>query len=251
MLADEIERYSRHLLLKEIGGPGQGKLKAATVAVVGVGGIGCPALLYLAAAGVGRLVLIDDDRVDLSNLNRQIAHANARIGRLKVESAAVSIQAINPGTNLILRADRATDATIDSLLEGAEVVIDGSDNFQTRTLTAAACARRRIPLVSAAVAQFSGQLTVFKPYLGSEHPGFKELYPNPPSPNNLPSCAETGVLGPAAGVMGTLAAVESIKELLEIGTSLSGWLLMYEALSSSLDRIQIEPGSRPLENFGD
>ncbi len=235
----EIERYSRHLLLKEIGGPGQAKLLRATVAVIGAGGIGSPALLYLAAAGVGRLVVIDDDRVDLSNLNRQIIHSTARVGALKTESAAETLSALNPGVEVVLRSERATDASIDGLIAGADVVLDGSDSFDTRRLVAEACARSKIPLVSAAVVQLSGQLTVFKPYLGAGHPGFTDLYPTPPAPGALPSCAETGILGPAAGVMGSLAAVEVVKEVLGIGESLSGWLLMYEALWSSLDRVRI------------
>lgn len=239
MTPEAVQRYSRHLLLKEIGGPGQAKLGRATVAVIGAGGIGSPALLYLAAAGVGRLILIDDDRVDLSNLNRQIAHTTARVGALKVESAAEALHALNPDVTLTLHAERATDTSIDRFLDGADAVIDGSDSFDTRRLVADACARRRLPLISAAVVQLSGQLTVFKPYLGPEHPGFAALYPTPPAEGALPSCAETGILGPAAGVMGTLAAVEAIKELLGLGESLSGWLLLYEALWSSLDRVRI------------
>lgn len=239
MTPEAVQRYSRHLLLKEIGGPGQAALGRATVAVIGAGGIGSPALLYLAAAGVGRLILIDDDRVDLSNLNRQIAHSTARVGALKVESAAEVLCALNPDVTLILHAERATEASIDRLLAGADAVIDGSDSFDTRRLVADACARLHLPLISAAVVQLSGQLTVFKPYLGAEHPGFGALYPTPPAEGALPSCAETGILGPAAGVMGTLAAVEAIKELLGLGESLSGWLLLYEALWSSLDRVRI------------
>ncbi len=239
MQPEAVQRYSRHLLLKEIGGPGQAKLGRATVAVIGAGGIGSPALLYLAAAGVGRLILIDDDRVDLSNLNRQIAHSTARVGALKVDSAAEALRVLNPDVTLTLHAERATEASIDRLLAGADAVIDGSDSFDTRRLVADACARLRRPLISAAVVQLSGQLTVFKPYLGPEHPGFEALYPTPPAEGTLPSCAETGILGPAAGVMGTLAAVEAIKELLSLGESLSGWLLLYEALWSSLDRVRI------------
>lgn len=239
MTPEAVQRYSRHLLLKEIGGPGQATLGRATVAVIGAGGIGSPALLYLAAAGVGRLILIDDDRVDLSNLNRQIAHSTARVGALKVESAAEALCALNPDVTLTLHAERATEASIDRLLAGADAVIDGSDSFDTRRLVADACARLHLPLISAAVVQLSGQLTVFKPYLGAEHPGFGALYPTPPAEGALPSCAETGILGPAAGVMGTLAAVEAIKELLGLGESLSGWLLLYEALWSSLDRVRI------------
>ena len=239
MTPEAVQRYSRHLLLKEIGGPGQAALGRATVAVIGAGGIGSPALLYLAAAGVGRLILIDDDRVDLSNLNRQIAHSTALVGALKVESAAEALRALNPDVTLTLHAERATEASIDRLLAGADAVIDGSDSFDTRRLVADACARLHLPLISAAVVQLSGQLTVFKPYLGAEHPGFGALYPTPPAEGALPSCAETGILGPAAGVMGTLAAVEAIKELLSLGESLSGWLLLYEALWSSLDRVRI------------
>jgi adenylyltransferase/sulfurtransferase len=235
----EIERYSRHLLLKEIGGPGQAKLLGATVAVIGAGGIGSPALLYLAAAGVGRLVVIDDDTVDLSNLNRQILHITARVGALKTDSAADALAALNPGVTLVLRPERATDASIDALIAGADAVLDGSDSFATRRLVAEACARAKVPLISAAVVQLSGQLTVFKPYLGAGHPGFADLYPTAPAEGALPSCAETGILGPAAGVMGSLAAVEVVKEVLGIGESLSGWLLMYEALWSSLDRVRI------------
>ncbi len=235
----DIARYSRHLLLKEIGGPGQARLLASTVAVIGAGGIGSPALLYLAAAGVGRLVVIDDDRVDLSNLNRQIIHTTARVGALKTVSAAEALAALNPGIDVVLRPERATDASIDALIAGADAVLDGSDSFDTRRLVAGACARAGVPLISAAVVQLSGQLTVFKPYLGAGHPGFADLYPTPPAEGALPSCAETGILGPAAGVMGSLAAVEVVKELLGIGESLSGWLLMYEALWSSLDRVRV------------
>ena len=239
---DEIARYSRHILLAEVGGTGQAKLRAARTLVIGAGGLGSPVMLYLAAAGVGTIGVIDDDRVELSNLQRQVAHTTDRLGSPKVRSAAAAAQAINPAV-----AIEAHDARLDAgnaldLISRYDLVCDGSDNFATRFLVADACALARRTLVSAAVLRFDGQLSVFKPHAGG--PCYRCLYPAAPPPGLVPSCSEAGILGAVTGVMGTLQATEALKEILGIGESLSGRLLIWDALAARMRTIRLprDPG---------
>ena len=231
---EEIERYKRHLILKEVGGPGQQKLKAAKVLVIGAGGLGSPVLAYLAAAGVGTLGIVDDDVVSLSNLQRQIIHESEAVGRPKVESAAQTLKSINPHVKIITYETRlAADNALD-LIGAFDLVVDGSDNFATRYLVSDGCHLVQKPLVFAAVGPFDGQLTLFKSYENAEqgqpNPSYRCLFPQAPAPGSVPSCAQVGVLGAVVGVMGTLAAMEVLKELIGLGEGLVGRLLIYEAL---------------------
>lgn len=226
----DIQRYSRHILLRELGGSGQARLAAARVLVVGAGGLGSPLLLYLAAAGIGRIGIVDDDVVELSNLQRQIAHTTGRLGMAKAASAALAAAALNPGPRLDVHQIRLSADNALALIEDYDIVCDGSDNFATRFLLADACALARRTLVSAAVLRFEGQLSVFKPHTGG--PCYRCLYPAPPPSGLVPSCSEAGVLGAVTGVMGSLQATEVIKEILGIGESLSGRLLIWDALAS-------------------
>jgi adenylyltransferase/sulfurtransferase len=236
---DEIRRYSRHILLAEVGGIGQARLKAARVLVVGAGGLGSPLVLYLAAAGIGTIGIVDDDRVELSNLQRQIAHTTARIGAPKVESASVAATAINPEVRIKPHALRLNADNALSLIERYDLVCDGTDNFATRFLVADACVLARKTLVSAAVLRFEGQLATFKPHAGAGLPCYRCLYPAAPPPDLAPSCAEAGILGSVTGVLGSLQATEVLKEILGIGESLAGRLLLWDALSARLDTIAV------------
>lgn len=236
---DEIQRYSRHILLREVGGVGQARLKAARVLVVGAGGLGSPLMLYLAAAGVGTLGVVDDDVVDLSNLQRQIAHTTDRIGAPKVESAARAAQAINPDVRIEAHATRISADNALELVSRYDLVCDGTDNFATRFLVADACALAKRTLVSAAVLRFEGQLSVFKPHAGG--PCYRCLYSEPPPPGAVPTCSEAGVLGAVTGVMGTLQATEVLKEILGIGESLSGRLLVWDALEARFRTVKLRP----------
>jgi adenylyltransferase/sulfurtransferase len=235
----QFERYARHLILDEVGEAGQAKLMAARVLVVGAGGLGSPLLLYLAAAGVGTLGVIDDDTVDLSNLQRQILHPTGRIGELKTTSAAATLAAINPEVRVEALALRLDAGNAAGLIEAYDLVADGSDNFATRYALTEACFRKGTPLVAASLAPFEGQLSTFKPYLGSSHPCYRCLYREPPPPDLIPRCETAGILGAVAGVLGTLQAVEVLKELLGLGESLSGTLLLYDALRARCHRIAI------------
>jgi adenylyltransferase/sulfurtransferase len=226
---EELERYARHIVLREVGGVGQAKLKASRVLVIGAGGLGSPAILYLAAAGVGTIGIVDFDTVSLSNLQRQIAHHTADVGRRKSESAAASARAINPHVALGPHAVRLDASNALELIGRYDIVADGSDNFATRFLVADACHLKGKTLVSAAVSEFSGQLSVFKP---EGRPCYRCLIPAPPPPETAPPCSETGILGAAAGVMGALQALEVLKEITGAGDSLAGKLLLYEALDS-------------------
>jgi len=234
---DEIQRYSRHILLQEVGGIGQAKLKAARVLVVGAGGLGSPLVLYLAAAGIGTIGIIDDDVVELSNLQRQIAHGVGSLGRPKVESAAASAHAINPGVTVEPHAMRLTAANALELISPYDLVCDGTDNFDTRFLVADACVLAKRTLVSGAVLRFDGQLSVFKPHQGG--PCYRCLYPEPPPPGLVPSCSEAGVLGAVTGVIGALQATEVLKEIMGIGESLSGRLLVWDALATRFRTITL------------
>jgi molybdopterin/thiamine biosynthesis adenylyltransferase len=236
---DEIQRYSRHILLQEVGGTGQAKLKAARVLVIGAGGLGSPLILYLAAAGIGTIGIVDDDHVDLSNLQRQVAHTTDRIGMDKVASAAQAATAINPELTVEAHAIRLTAANALDLIGSYDVICDGSDNFATRFLVADACALMKRTLVSAAVLRFEGQLSVFKPHTGG--PCYRCLYPEPPPPGAVPTCSEAGVLGAVTGVMGTLQATEVLKEILGIGDTLSGRLLVWDALATRFRDIRLRP----------
>ncbi len=234
---DEIARYSRHILLSEVGGTGQARLRAARVLVIGAGGLGSPLMLYLAAAGVGTVGVIDDDRVELSNLQRQVAHTTDRVGVAKVRSAAEAVRAINPAVAVEMHETRLTAANALELVGGYDLVCDGSDNFPTRFLVADACALARRTLVSAAVLRFDGQLSVFKPHAGG--PCYRCLHPAPPPPGLVPSCSEAGILGAVTGVMGTLQATEALKEIIGIGDSLSGRLLIWDALGARTRTIRL------------
>lgn len=225
---DEIQRYSRHILLGEVGGTGQARLREASVLIVGAGGLGSPLALYLAAAGVGRIGIVDDDVVELSNLQRQIAHGMADLGRGKAQSAAEAARAINPDITLDIHAMRLDASNALALIGGYDVICDGSDNFATRFLLADACVLARRTLVSAAVLRFEGQLTTLKPHVSG--PCYRCLYPEAPPDGLIPSCSEAGVLGAVTGVMGTLQATEVLKELLGLGEGLSGRLLIWDAL---------------------
>src|ERR1700759_4461553 len=232
MLSDEeLDRYARHLVLREVGGPGQAKIRAAKVLVVGAGGLGSPVTLYLAAAGVGRLGLVDDDAVSLSNLQRQILFKTADVGRPKVEAGRDALAALNPHVAVDVHAVRLTEVNAMALIGAYDIVADGSDNFATRFLLNDACFFAKKPLVSAAVTEFEGQLATYKGY----EPGlpcYRCLFPAPPPDGTVPNCSETGVLGAAAGVMGSLQALEVLKEAAGLGTGLAGKILSYKALTA-------------------
>ncbi len=240
---EEKARYHRHLILEGLGADGQAKLKAASVLVIGAGGLGSPLLMYLAAAGVGRITVVDDDAVDLSNLQRQIAHATADIGRPKAESAAETMRSLNPDISVRALRARLTAENAMELIGEHDVVADGCDNFATRYLVSDACHFARRPLVSAAVGQFSGQLSVFRPYEkgadGNPLPGYRDLLPQAPPAQTAPGAQEAGVIGPLPGVMGALQAMEVIKEITGAGVSLAGWLLLYDALETGFMKIRL------------
>ena len=236
---DELERYSRHIILPEVGGAGQQALKKARVLVIGAGGLGSPLLLYLAAAGIGTLGIVDDDTVSLSNLQRQVLHGTDDIGRRKTESAAVSIAAINPHVRVVEHAERLTPENADALIGAYDLIADGSDNFDTRFLINDTCYKLQKTLVTAAILRFDGQLSTFKAYKGEPHPCYRCVFPEPPPPGSVPACSEAGVLGALGGVMGSLQALEVVKELLELGDSLSGRLLLYDALRGDVRTVRL------------
>ncbi|MBI1329111.1 MAG: molybdopterin-synthase adenylyltransferase MoeB [Alphaproteobacteria bacterium] len=234
----ELERYARHIVLREVGGAGQAKLKAARVLLVGAGGLGSPAILYLAAAGVGNIGIADFDTVSLSNLQRQIAHRTGDIGLAKTRSAAANATAINPEVKFHEHDIRIDAQNVAALIAEYDIVADGSDNFATRFLLNDACYFANKTLVSAAVTEFDGQLATFKAY-DPELPCYRCIFPEPPPPGTAPSCSETGVLGAAAGVMGTLQALEILKEITGAGESMAGRLLIYEALSTRFRTVRV------------
>ena len=239
---DFLERYSRHLRLPEVGEAGQRKLQAARVVVVGAGGLGSPALFYLAAAGVGTLVLVDDDIVDRSNLQRQILHTEERIGRAKVDSARQALSALNPSVAIETRNERLTSTNVEDLLEDADVVLDGADNFAVRYLLNDACIKLRKPLVHGAVHRFEGHASVFD---AGRHRGgspcYRCLFPEPPPPEAAPNCSEAGVLGVLPGIIGMIQATEVVKLLLGIGEPLTGRLMHLDALSMRFREMRLEP----------
>jgi len=239
---EELERYARHIVLPEIGGAGQQKLKRARVLVIGAGGLGSPILQYLAAAGVGTLGIVDDDTVSLSNLQRQVIHETDAVGFSKLDSAMASIERINPNVNIDLHSFRIDATNAAALVAQYDLVADGSDNFATRYAVADACAAEQRPLVHASVGRFDGQITVLKPYEtgadGKANPSYRDLFPEEPPAGLVPSCAEAGVLGVLTGVVGTLQAMEVIKLITNIGEPLVGRLLLYDALAARFDTIR-------------
>ncbi|MBD9445616.1 molybdopterin-synthase adenylyltransferase MoeB [Rhizobium sp. RHZ01] len=239
---EEIARYQRHILLPEIGGAGQQKLKSARVLVIGAGGLGAPVLQYLAAAGVGTLGIADDDRVSLSNLQRQVIHDSGTIGELKTQSAALAIARLNPHVNVIRFEERFSPDTARRHLSGFDLLIDGSDNFDTRYTAADAAETAQIPLVTGAVGRFDGSITVLKPYEtvedGTPNPTYRDLFPEKPPAGLIPACAETGIIGALTGVIGTLMAMEAIKLVTGTGEPLIGRLLLYDALAARFDTIR-------------
>lgn len=231
---DEIERYARHLVLSEVGGPGQQRLKAARVGLIGLGGVGAPAALYLAAAGVGTLRLIDDDAVSLSNLQRQIVFDTADVGRAKVIAGAETLAALNPHVGLEPRPERLTAANAAALIQDCDVVIDGTDDFDARFAVNAACLACRIPLVSGALGRWSGQVGVFP-----GRPCYRCLVPD--APPDADTCSRVGVIGALAGVVGAMAALEAIKLIAGAGAPLSGRLLLYDGLAGTARTVRVAP----------
>jgi molybdopterin/thiamine biosynthesis adenylyltransferase len=232
---DELERYARHIVLREVGGPGQAALKRARVLVVGAGGLGAPALLYLAAAGVGSIAIVDDDAVSLSNLQRQVIHGTPEIGQPKTESAAAAIRRLNPHVAVTTHAVRLTAANALDLVGEVDIVADGSDNFPTRYLVSDACFFAQRPLVTAAVGTFDATLTTIRAHErgkdGRPNPTYRCLFPEPPPAGTIPACAEAGILGALTGVLGSLMALEVIREIVGFGEGLVGRLLMIDARS--------------------
>ena len=240
--ADFYDRYSRHLRLPEVGEAGQRRLQAARVAVVGAGGLGSPAAYYLAAAGIGTLVLADDDRVDRSNLQRQILHTEARIGTPKVESARIALSALNPHIQVLAFPERIDSGNVERLIADADVVVDGADNFPVRYLLNDACVKLGKPLVYGAVHRFEGQASVFDAgRRRGQAPCYRCLFPEPPPPEAAPNCSEAGVLGVLPGVVGMLQATEAIKLLLGLGAPLTGRLLHFDALSMRFRETRLLP----------
>lgn len=234
---DQIRRYARHIILPEVGGTGQARLLDAKVLVIGAGGLGSPLILYLAAAGVGTIGVVDDDTVDLTNLQRQVLHSTERIGWSKAESAKAAVAAINPDVKVVAHRFRLDASNALDLIGRYDIVADGSDNFPTRFLVNDACRLAGKTLVSAAVLRFDGQLATFK----AGGPCYRCLYAAPPADDEVPSCAQAGVLGAMAGVMGSLQATEVLKEILGIGDSLSGSLLIIDALSTTIRKVRLRP----------
>jgi len=238
---EEVERYARHLVLPEVGGPGQNRLKAARVLVVGAGGLGAPLIQYLAAAGIGTIGIADDDTVSLSNLQRQVIHRTGDIGRPKVESAAEAVAALNPHVKVVSHPFRLTEANAEETIAGYDIVADGSDNFATRYAVSDACFHAKRPLVTAALGRFDGSLTTLRPHEtgpdGRPNPTYRCLFPSPPPPGSVPPCAEAGVLGALTGVMGSLMAMEVVRAITGFGEPLVGRLLMVDARSMRFETL--------------
>jgi molybdopterin-synthase adenylyltransferase len=246
---EEIERYARHIILAELGGAGQQKLKKSRVLVIGAGGLGAPLLSYLAAAGIGTLGIVDDDRVSLSNLQRQVIFDTDLVGSPKVAAAAARIGKINPHVTVEAHEVRLTEDNARELIARYDIIADGSDNFDTRYLVADVCEELRKPLVAAALGRFDGSLTVLKPFEksvdGNLFPGYRDLFPERPPAGLVPSCAEAGIIGALAGVIGTLQAMEVIKLAAGVGEPLVGRLLLYDGLSSRFDVIKYKRRKEP------
>src|ERR1700716_100257 len=239
---EELERYARHIVLREVGGPGQAALKRARVLVIGAGGLGAPVLLYLAAAGVGVLGVIDDDAVALSNLQRQVIHGTPEVGDPKVESAAAAIRRLNPHVAVEMHESRLVAANALDLIGAYDIVADGADNFATRYLVSDACFLAKKPLVTAAVGTFDGTLTTLRPYErradGAPNPTYRCLFPEPPPPGSVPACAEAGILGALTGVLGSMMALEVIREIVGCGEGLVGRLVMLDARAMRFETLQ-------------
>jgi adenylyltransferase/sulfurtransferase len=241
---DELERYARHIVLREVGGPGQAALKEASVLVIGAGGLGAPALMYLAAAGVGSLGVVDDDVVSLSNLQRQIIHETPDIGKRKVDSAAERIAALNPHVSFAAHATRIRAANALELIGGYDLILDGSDNFETRYLVSDACFLAERPLITASLGTFDGSLTTIRAHEtnaeGQFNPTYRCLFPEPPPPGTVPTCEEAGVMGALAGVLGSMMALEAIREIVGFGEGLVGRLLMLDARSMRFETLRYQ-----------
>jgi molybdopterin-synthase adenylyltransferase len=239
---EELERYARHIVLHEVGGPGQAALKRARVLVVGAGGLGAPSLLYLAAAGVGTLGVVDDDAVSLSNLQRQVIHGTPDVGAPKVDSARATIGRINPHVTVETHALRLVAANALDIIGRYDIVADGSDNFATRYLVSDACYFARKPLVTAAMGTFDGTLTTIRAHErgsdGKPNPSYRCLFPEPPPPGSVPACAEAGVLGAMAGVLGSMIALQVIREIVGFGESLVGRLVMFDARAMRFETLR-------------
>jgi molybdopterin/thiamine biosynthesis adenylyltransferase len=239
---EELERYARHIVLREVGGPGQLALRRARVLVVGAGGLGAPALLYLAAAGVGTLGIVDDDVVSLSNLQRQVIHGTPDIGRQKVDSAAALIERLNPHVRIESHPVRLGAANALDLIGRYDLVADGSDNFPTRYLVSDACYFAKKPLVTAAVGTFDATLTTIRAHEraadGRRNPTYRCLFPEPPPPGTVPACAEAGILGALTGILGSLMALEVVREIVGFGEGLVGRLLMIDARSLRFEMLR-------------
>jgi adenylyltransferase/sulfurtransferase len=240
----EIERYARHIVLRNVGGPGQQKLKSARVLMVGAGGLGSPALQYLAAAGIGTLGVVDDDLVSLSNLQRQVLHSTEEVGRPKVESAARSIARLNPHVEVRAHQKRLDAGNVAEIIRDYDIVADGSDNFETRYIVSDACYFERKPLITAAVGAFDASLTSLRPFeqdaLGNPRPTYRCLFPEPPPAGTVPACAEAGVLGALTGIVGAMIALEVIREIVGFGESLLGRLVLFDALSMRFETVEYE-----------
>ncbi len=232
---DQRRRYARHIVLPEIGHEGQEKLLASKVLVIGAGGLGSSAIAYLAAAGIGKIGIVEPDRVELSNLQRQILFETADIGRSKATSARDRVQEVNPDPAVEIFEERITSENANKLISNFDIVVDGSDNFETRFAVSDACLHEKKTLVSAAISGFSAQLSTFKPYLGDAHPCYRCLVPQIPERER--NCAQEGIIGPLAGMLGSMQALEVIKELLAIGQSLSGSLLIIDALTMNIRKV--------------
>ncbi|NUP88318.1 MAG: molybdopterin-synthase adenylyltransferase MoeB [Candidatus Sumerlaeia bacterium] len=235
---EQMERYSRHILIPGFGGVGQQRLLDAKVLVLGAGGLGSPALLYLAAAGIGTIGIVDGDCVDLSNLQRQIIHRTADIGRPKALSAQETLTALNPGVRIIVHSERMTGENAAALIAPYDAVVDGTDNFPTRFLANDACFFARRPLFTAAVFRFEGQLTSF--LMQGSGPCYRCLFPEPPPPGLIPTCQEAGILGSVTGVLGTLLATEVIKHFAQTGEGLEGTLLLCDLLTATFRRVRFK-----------
>lgn len=233
---EQIERYSRHIVLPDVGGAGQQRLMEARVLLIGCGGLGSPAALYLAAAGVGHLGLVDSDTVDLSNLQRQILHTTPDLGRAKTVSAREKLAALNPGVRVDAHPVRLAQDNVADLIHGYDIVLDGTDNFPTRYLVNDACVARGLPLVHAGILRYEGQLTFIHPGHG---PCYRCLYPEPPPPDEAPTCSQAGILGAVAGVLGSLQALEVLKYLLGVGDNLVGELLLYDARKTAFRKVKV------------
>jgi molybdopterin/thiamine biosynthesis adenylyltransferase len=242
--AEEIERYARHIVLREVGGPGQAALRRARVLVIGAGGLGAPVLLYLAAAGVGTLGVIDDDVVSLSNLQRQVIHGTPDIGQPKVDSAAATIRRVNPHVAVEQHGTRIVAPNALDLIGRYDIIADGSDNFATRYLVSDACYFAKKPLVTAALGTFDATLTTIRAHEngpdGKPNPTYRCLFPEPPPPGTVPACAEAGVLGALAGVIGSMMALEIIREIVGFGEGLVGRLVMIDARSMRFETLRYE-----------